>query len=76
MAANIELTQKERAEAEAVRERLKTYDIRQVSLVLAVTPRTIQNYIKRGRLHGNKVGGRWRFSEDDIKAIFEPGKGV
>lgn len=37
--------------------------------MLAVTPRTIRNYLKQGILQGRKIGGQWRFDDDDLAAL-------
>lgn len=36
-----------------------------------LTERTIRNYLKNGKLQGKQIGAQWRFTEDDIKRLFE-----
>ena len=46
---------------------VKLYDINEVADILSVTTTSIHNYIKRGLLAGQKIGGRWFISEENIK---------
>ena len=59
------LTEQEIAEVQAAG--LELYDIRMVAAMLKVTTRSVQNYIQSGKLKGRKIGGRWRFSKEDIE---------
>lgn len=45
---------------------VQIYDIRQTAAILKVTERSVMNYLKSGKLKGNKVGGKWRFTRDNI----------
>jgi len=51
---------------------VKLYDINEVAGILSVTTTSIHNYIKKGLLAGQKIGGRWFISEENIK-IFVSG---
>jgi len=63
-----DLTEQERAEAEAFKaEAGQFFDVRQAALILGVSTRTVNNYIKAGRLQGVKVGGKWRFAGDVLQ---------
>lgn len=44
----------------------KYYNLEEVAKILKVTPRSVQNYIKEGKLTGKKFGGRWNFTKNDI----------
>ncbi|MCX6911809.1 MAG: PocR ligand-binding domain-containing protein [Verrucomicrobia bacterium] len=55
-------------------ERLLT--IRQLQEQLQVDRMTIYRMLSSGRLNGVKVGGQWRFREDDIRQIVAPQAGV
>ena len=48
----------------------KLYTAEDVAQITGLTLRTIRNYIKSGRLKGNRVGVQWRFTEADIQALF------
>lgn len=44
----------------------KYYNLEEVAEILKVTPRSVQNYLKEGKLTGKKFGGRWNFTKNDI----------
>ncbi len=39
----------------------------------SVTGRTIRNYLKNGRLIGRKIGGQWRFPENEVQRLLNGG---
>ena len=45
----------------------KLYTVEDIASLASVTTRTIRNYIKDGILQGRKIGGQWRFTEEDYK---------
>jgi len=45
------------------------YTVEEVAGRIEVTPRTIRNYLKQGKLKGKKVGGKWRFSSEDVERL-------
>jgi len=45
----------------------KLYTVEDIAGLASVTTRTIRNYIKDGVLTGRKIGGQWRFTEEDYK---------
>ena len=49
----------------------KLYTVEGVAELTGLTGRTIRNYIADGRLRGRKIGAQWRFTEQDIDALFE-----
>ena len=48
-------------------EDIRLYTLTELEPVLGVTHRTLQTYIKDGRLKGIKVGGKWRVSEETLR---------
>ncbi len=48
----------------------KLYTVEDVAQMTGLTSRTIRNYLADGRLTGRKVGAQWRFTEENITAIF------
>ena len=46
---------------------LTLYTLTELERVLGVTHRTLQSYIKDGRLKGVKIGGKWKVSEENLK---------
>jgi excisionase family DNA binding protein len=51
--------------AEAL-ENLRLYSLTELEPVLGVTHRTLQTYIKTGRLKAVKIGGKWRVTEENL----------
>lgn len=47
------------------------YNIEEAADIIGVTPRTILNYIKQGRILGQKLGRRWYFSEERMKNFLQ-----
>ncbi len=50
---------------------LKIYTLVEVAEMLQVTRRTLYNYLKDGRLKGNKVIGKWIITEEQLKDFIE-----
>ncbi len=46
------------------------YSVSELSQKLNVTTVTIRNYIKQGRLRGQKAMGRWFIAEQDMVEFF------
>lgn len=46
------------------------YDLNKIALMLGVTTRTLRNYMQLGLLKGEKVNGKWVFSEAAIQEFF------
>ena len=46
------------------------YSVPELSQKLNVTTVTIRNYLKQGKLKGQKVMGRWFIIDDDIVEFF------
>ena len=51
----------------------KLYTVDDIAQMTMMTSRTIRNYIKDGILKGRKIGGQWRFTEEDIKNLMNNG---
>lgn len=58
-----------------IKEDITHYTVNEVAANLRVTPRTIYNYIKTGKLRGIKIANKWRFSkkhmDDFLKRLSE-----
>ena len=54
---------------------LKIYTLEEVTEMLQVTRRTLYNYLKDGRLKGNKVIGKWIITEEQLKDFIEGKQG-
>ena len=49
----------------------KLHTVEDIAQMLSLTTRTIRNYIKDGILKGRKIGGQWRFTEEDLKMFMD-----
>ena len=49
-----------------IKEDITHYTISEVATNLRVSPRTIYEYIKTGKLKGIKIANKWRFSKKHI----------
>lgn len=45
------------------------YNIKEVAAILEVTTRTVHTYLKDGRLKGQKVGGKWKITKENLEAF-------
>lgn len=48
---------------------IKLFTLTELEEVLGVTHRTLLTYVKLGRLKAVKVGGKWKVSEENLKAF-------
>ena len=51
----------------------KLYTVEDIANMTSLTTRTIRNYLKDGILKGRKIGGQWRFTEEDIEMFMDSG---
>jgi len=51
----------------------KLHTVEDIANMTTLTTRTIRNYLKDGLLKGRKIGGQWRFTEEDIKNLLDSG---
>lgn len=47
------------------------YSVEEVAEMTRLSERTIRNYLKDGSLKGRKIGGRWRFTGEEVMALFD-----
>ena len=45
---------------------LQFYNLKDVAQILSVTERTLHNYIKDGKLKAQKIGGKWKISDENL----------
>lgn len=62
-----ERTEKRNAETVKKLDGLRLYSLTDLEPILGVTHRTLQSYIKDGRLKGVKIGGKWKVSEETLR---------
>ena len=67
-------TQQERLDRLAGLEAFKLYTLTELETILGVTHRTLLNYVKDGRFKAVKIGGKWKVSEENLKAFINGGK--
>ena len=46
--------------------------LKQAAELVGVTPRTVQNWIKNGKIRGYQVVGRIRVKQSDVDALYQP----
>ena len=64
----VSLDSKQRTEANAANlDTIRLYTLTELEPILGVTHRTLQSYIKDGRLKGVKIGGKWKVSEETLR---------
>lgn len=47
------------------------YTVDQVANMLTIHPKTIQRYIREGKLHASKIGKSWRISGHDLSLFID-----
>lgn len=50
------------------------YSVDQISEMLSIHPKTIQRYIREGRLRASKIGKSWRVTGHDLSIFMESSK--
>lgn len=50
-------------------EGLRLYTLTELEPIIGVTHRTLLRYITEGKLKARKVGGKWKVTEDTLKAF-------
>lgn len=52
----------------------KYYSVEQISEMLKIHPKTIQRYIREGKLFASKIGKSWRITGHDLSVFIENSK--
>lgn len=50
---------------------LEIYSVDQISEILKIHPKTVQRYIREGRLRATKIGKSWRVSGHDLSVFID-----
>ena len=45
---------------------IQYYTFREACAALKVSPNTLRAMLRRGEITGRKIGGQWRFTEDEL----------
>ena len=54
----------------------KYYTVEQIAEMIGMHPKTIQRYIREGRLRAQKIGKAWRVTGHDLSTFIEGTDGV
>jgi len=49
----------------------KLYSVKDLSKMLPITPLTIREYFRKGKIKGNKVGRNWYVTEENLESFLE-----
>jgi len=49
----------------------KLYSVKELQEILPITPLTIREYIRKGKIQGHKIGKNWFVSRDNLEAFLE-----
>lgn len=66
-----ERTTKRKKETAQRLDSIRLYSLTELEPILGVTHRTLQTYLKDGRLKGVKLGNRWRVSEEELRRFIK-----
>ena len=50
------------------------YSVRELEKILPITPLTIREYIRKGKIKGKKIGKSWFVLKQDLEAFLEGNK--
>ncbi len=49
----------------------KLYSVKELTSILHLTPLTICEYFRKGKLKGHKIGKNWYVSKEDLEVFLE-----
>lgn len=49
----------------------KLYSVKELEKILPITPLTIREYIRKGKIKGRKIGKNWYVLKQDLEAFLE-----
>jgi excisionase family DNA binding protein len=52
----------------------KLYSVEDLTKMLPITPLTIREYLRKGKIRGHKIGKNWYVTKENLEAFLE-GKG-
>ena len=47
------------------------YSVKELEKILPITPLTIREYIRKGKIKGSKIGKNWYIKKQDLEAFLE-----
>lgn len=51
--------------------RKKLYSVKELAEILPITPLTIREYIRKGKIRGRKIGKNWYVSKADLEKFLD-----
>lgn len=66
---NAQKTSERKAAVSKALEAFTVYSLSDLEPILGVTHRTLLRYVTEGKLKAVKIGGRWKVSQDNLKAF-------
>lgn len=52
-------------------QKIRMYTLKEIVEISGVSYRTLQNYVKDGKIKAAKIGGKWRVTGENLKAFLE-----
>jgi excisionase family DNA binding protein len=52
----------------------KLYSVEDLAKMLPITPLTIREYFKKGKIKGHKIGKNWYVTEENLETFLEGGE--
>jgi len=52
----------------------KLFSVKELNEILPITPLTIREYIRKGKIRGRKIGKSWFVSKEDLEVFLEGDK--
>lgn len=49
----------------------KLYSVKELTKILLITPLTICEYLRKGKLKGHKIGKNWYVTKENLEAFLE-----
>ncbi|GAJ10905.1 unnamed protein product [marine sediment metagenome] len=47
----------------------KLYSVKELTKILPITPLTIREYIRKGKIKGHKIGKNWYVTKENLEAF-------
>jgi len=54
----------------------KLYSVEEAAELLGISPLTLGNWLRAGKITGTKIGRKWRITDSDLQAFIEKNRQV
>ena len=54
----------------------KLYTVEEAAEALGISPLTLGNWLRAGKITGTKIGRKWRITESDLQSFIEQNRQV